>query len=240
MVLSLTILGLLPGLLSAQIESGILTFVRIDSVGPFLNAPKRASDTVIALINGRESVYVVNDENKHLSYEQSRDTTIFYFTDEWVISYSKSRKSYGVCNLKTKISKNVVKTNGASYQAAGRFRMYEDYYRNTAPTAAVQSFEAKDTCSTGEFSKVERYHYNLIYTQANTKISQIDVCLTTDIQVPINLFLQYPQDLKACPVRYQKVNEGYFTTMNLITVETVKKEDLTQRIEQGLLQLLKD
>lgn len=208
-----------------QMTSGMLTYVYIDSMQPKPGLYS-GSDTVIAIMDGEPSVYVINDTNRSVPFEASRDTVDFYFTPEKIISQSRGSDLFRYYDLAGRKSKNMTNRNG-TIEEIMTFSLYNDFWPNENPTQPEKQTEPSECGARSGFSC---YHesYRINSTQTGKMLKRVDLCLTDDIQIPIKIFTHYWSDKLACPVKMESRKENYRTEVRLIRALPMEKGEVNK------------
>lgn len=223
--------------LLAQITTGELSFIRIDSMTYEygFNSNSDGSDTVTQFLNGKMVIKVINKLNYKDYFEQSRDSSTILFNNDYSIAlwdYSQFGIEIAkVADFKSKILTNYSR-KGGQYNKVRDFKMYEDLYFGQN----YEIFDFKiDRNDRKLINNIEGYkiEYKEKRVPGFTYIVQMYVC--EDIKYPIKMLVNFPKDVKMCPIYIEQYNEQtpkIKTITKLIGVKKVSETTIENKLKE--------
>lgn len=202
LILNCSCLLLSLNLSYGQIQSGQISFIRIDSFSQEYEwkAGKGSSDTIVVMEKGNWKVQVVDDSNYKIPYENGRDTLTSWFSPDQILTpgqYDNIQYS----DLKLKKSYNYALKDGV-YQLQASFRMFEDF-----PKPGVVSKMTIDRNDRKTFAGVEGY--KLEYTETIHGSERVVTGYVTDkIAFPFRLFFEHEGLGNTCPLYLEQYYRG--------------------------------
>lgn len=223
-----------------QIVNGSITLIFVDSVIPNLNQPDMGDreDTVVAIVDGKAEIHVISEKTKTQPYEISRDTVYFYFTDEVVVSNQKESDLYRLYDVKQFKSKNIIKS-GEKCHITRKFNILTDFWSQEYATKAVLLKEKKCEIADSKISSRSEY-YEIKSMQTHDTVSQVELCLTNDIKIPIKILFNYSNDELGCPLYLRKKQGQNLSEIRLLEYKELPKEIVLEKMTKEILSLLED
>ncbi len=223
---------LIPFSLFAQGEYGTFKLVKSDSIYPILYWNTNCigcQDTVIAVVDGKETIKIVDGE--HLEpYESSRDTTQIYFTPEFIISIIRKSKFIRLQNLRDSISKNIRFENGEYVVKRILNKHIEEFdYKNFQIVEVDLEYEGR-SCKMIE--------YDLVHKKKPLRRDKATAILTNDILFPTKKLMEYPFDEHSLPLYVERIFGQFKITRRVIELEACTRDELLLKIDSRILDFL--
>jgi biopolymer transport protein ExbD len=219
--------------LFGQIEYGELTMLMIDSFTyeydhdnsnihrASLNLPPITDweDTTLQSLDGQMAVRVVNESNYKECYERSRGILHFTFSPDSVFTSVLNSSVIHLFDFKNKTQSNYVKGN-SKYVKSAEFKLFEgfkkgeiiEFKENKADTILINGIKGYKI----EFK--EKFEY---------ETKTVKMYVTEAIEFPIKLLVDFPEDIKLCPIYievYDELKPKNKIIRKLISVNSLSRE----------------
>lgn len=241
------LLLLSPFVASAQIKSGRVLAVVVDSVYPETHlthssmADGLGTDTLTGFVDGVETVFTM-DSQKPFAYEHWRDTVEYLFTDQFVLWADLNRSGendlYRLLDKRKKQSMNILDFRG-SLTKMTTFRFPEDFYQNNSIKTEKEC--DKHLCDS-LFSSYKQISECIaeVPSDVRAQVKQIQICYTPEILLPLKLFVNYPEHVLGCPIRYTIKDREGSHHFYVLSVDALSADDVIKRSNPQVLKYLKE
>jgi len=218
--------------LTGQGEYGTFKLVKTDSIYPSLYWNPDCigcQDTVIAVVDGKETIKIVDGE--HLEpYESSRDSAQIYFTPEFIISITKKYGLIRLHNLRDSISKNIRFENGEYVVKRILNKHIEEFdYKNFQIVERDLEYEGR---------KCKKIEYDLVHKKKPLRRDKASAILTMDILFPTKKLMEYPYDEHSLPLYMERIFGQFKITRRVIGLEACTRDELLLKIDSRILDFL--
>ena len=222
---------LIPAMLFCQKKSGELLFSIVDST--IIDA--YPGDMIIELVDGKESVLLVDSNDIGRAKEWNRDTVKYLFTQKEIISFSLEKvrsssveKFFRYFNFQKMESYNCsLQENG--FDKVAVFKMFEDFHSN----GTISEFKI-DKKKSKKIAGVNGFWIEYFVTDEK-KTEKVQGYISESINFPLPLLPPKEKRLEYVPLSLsiEQVRQGVFwrkTVFKMLSYKKVKKRDMKKRI----------
>ena len=221
---------LIPIFLQGQIAHGHFQYVQTDSIFPRLSGHYKAGsgsqDTVIAFVDGKEVIKVVDESNLE-PYEIRRDTIQVYFSPDFVLSVISEIDFCRLYSLKDSVTLNLKYVDG-EYKVGHIFpKLVETHFYQNYKIINHDLDYLGMQCKEAEYERVRK-------KKSNSK-DKLKAILAEDVSFPANKLILYPNEVRSLPLYFEHFFGEFKHVIRILNYESCSEQDLLDKIDEGIL-----